>query len=279
MDISVIIPSRNRVRGLTAAITSLQHLESGKHRVRYAIGCDDDDFSTVSFAARLQAEMPHKVAVKIGPRPLTLGGLVNEMADHLRADVYTAVCDDIVCVTPEWDDVIAKAALKTLHGVFWWQNAFKPRCLWAAVTEKWRAAADGVFVGHYPFWFDDLCLEELWAMTTGADPIKLKAKLADRPVNTMRMRELAWWYEFFTKTRPMRARQAHVIAEKLGLPKPRYADKINEEWEKFFGRPDPEFHKQIENGQGDMGPPDPSYIQAKERAMRILADLGSQQAA
>jgi hypothetical protein len=196
MDIVVIIPTRNRVKGLSIILSSLQMLESGKHQVRYAIGCDEDDAVTLEYAAVLQKQSPERIAVRIGPRPTTLGGLVNEMAEYMRADIYTSLCDDTLCVTPFWDDVLAQAAEKTPHGVFFWQNAFPQMCHWAAVTEKWRAAAGGISTSHYPYWFDDLCLEALWIMATDADPIYLECRLADKPVNTMRMRELKFWRTF-----------------------------------------------------------------------------------
>jgi hypothetical protein len=40
-------------------------------------------------------------------------------------EVYTALCDGLVCNTPYWDRLIAGAVMLKPYGVFWWKNAFE----------------------------------------------------------------------------------------------------------------------------------------------------------
>jgi hypothetical protein len=58
MNITVIIPSRKRVRGLSAALTSLNTLASAKHNIQYIVGCDEDDKATINLCAMIQRDMP-----------------------------------------------------------------------------------------------------------------------------------------------------------------------------------------------------------------------------
>jgi hypothetical protein len=276
MDITAIIPSRGRVRGLSAALTSLQILESRKHNVSYAVACDEDDPATLEFCHSLRAE-GFPLAVRLATRPQSLGAVVNAVAELVPARVYTALCDDTVCTTPHWDTIIAEAVEKVPYGVFWWTNSFPPapgnECYWAVVTEQWRRAAQGMFTEHYPYWFDDLCLMELWMLATDENPIALDIHMADRPVKTHRMRDLYFWREFFTVTRAERVENALKIAERLGLPQPKLTHKLAERIEIGLGKRTKEDLEAIEKCQGEPDKaPSPEYIAAKRRAERIMAE-------
>lgn len=274
MDISVIIPSRKRTRGLSAIITSMHLLESGKNKVTYGVACDADDNQTITLCEQLKKEIP--LAHYIGPgRPSSLGGLVNYMASHMPADVYTAVGDDNICLTPYWDEVIAQAVKAVPHGVFWWKNAFPEEATYAIVTEKWRAAADRkIFTDSYPFWFDDLCLLETWMMATGQEAMVLDCTIADKPYHTYRMRDLWFWREFFTETRGLRIKQSHKIAERLGLPDPDFATAFAEKMTIALEKMPKERIEQIERNQGETNiPPDHNYVMTRARAERILSEL------
>lgn len=269
MNITVIVPSRGRPLGLAGILSSLRMLESGAHKVTYAVACDEDDVDTIEMCKSLMDQLPLRWFA--GSRPVSLGGLVNEIALKVPADVYTAVCDDVLCVTMCWDAYIAEAVEKKPYGVFWWKNALPAEAFWAIVTEKWRAAAGGIFTDHYPFWYDDLCLVELWIMATNEDPQGLEIFLADRPVKTMRLREVKFWRSLFTKTRAWRVKHGREIALKLGLPTPRLSEEFARQWTDILGEAPDEHCERIQDIQGDPGPPDPSYLIARSRAEKILA--------
>lgn len=274
MDISVIIPSRKRVRGLSAMISSLHLLESGKNRVTYGVACDQDDAETIAFCEATKKEIPLAHYVGEG-RPKSLGGLVNHMAVNMPADAYTALCDDMLCLTPYWDEVIAQAVHTIPHGVFWWKNAFPEEVTCAIVSEKWRVAANGkIFTDHYPFWFDDLCLLETWMMATDREAIVLDCSIADKPQHTYRMRDLWFWREFYTATRRLRLKESYKIAERLGLPQPVLSSALAKSIGDSLERMPRERIEQIERNQGEVNiPPDHNYLMTKERAKRILAEI------
>ncbi len=167
------------------------------------------------------------------------------------------------------------AVMQKPYGVFWWKNAFDNVALWAIVTERWRKAAGGIFCGNYPFWFDDLDLFEQWTMATDEEALGVNIQMADKPKNTMRMRELAFWCDFFNRMRPERIARGKDIARNLGLQEPRESKKFAEKMDKMVrGRMTPDVLAQIEK-QGDSEAPDPSYLAAKADALKILERIAA----
>lgn len=271
MDITVIIPSRGRTRLLSTVLTSLNLLESGNHKVTYAVCCDDDDPRTSLFCAGMQKDIP--LAFWKRPRPESLGGIINDMAEAVPGDVYVLAIDDILPLTLNWDEVVAQAVKDTPYGVFWWTNKLPDETTIPVVTETWRKAAGHIYTNHYPFWYDDLCLLELWLMTTGQEAIRPGIEFVDRPKTTMRMRDLKFWQQFFLKTRKLRIQEAKIIAKNLGLPAPKYAEQLAERLDGLLKPASDEELERIQSNQGDMGEPDPAYLRAKARAEAFLQTL------
>lgn len=273
MRIAVITPSRSRVFGLCAVLQSLKYLESGKNEVIYSVISDEDDSVTAEFC---NAAKHIPIVNRVGPRPESLGGAFNEMAEWLAenkgVEVFTGICDDILCITPDWDEYIRKAVEKTPHGVFWWGSR-GIHSMYPIVTDKWRRAAGGAFTSNYPFWYDDLCLAELWTMATDSDNVQLECEIVDRPVRTTRMRELKFWQTVYLETRKLREKQAFEIAEKLGLPKPECPEYVRKLLDTRLSRVSDEWLDSIEKNQGETSPPDSSYLAAKAKAEALLASI------
>ena len=253
--------------GLSAALTTLDRLASGKHDITYGIACDLDDPHTQSFCVEMQKEI--QLAYKVGPRPKALGSLVNEMAELMPADLYFALCDDMLCLTADWDDIAVCKAQEVPHGVFFWTNARMAQgidALWPIVTDKWLKAAGCIYTDHYPFWYDDLALVEQYAMATGEHIHRLPIIAMDKPGNTHRMRELPFWNEFFLFTRRWRVQRGKEIAARLGFMEPQIGEELLALLDKEWCRPPREYLEQIERNQGDKSPPDENYLAAKSRA-------------
>lgn len=274
MKLSVIIPSRGRVRGLSAVITGMHFLQSRKHEVLYGVICDEDDPDTARLCASMQAEgVP--VVYTNGPRQPSLGGMINNMADLIPADVYLNINDDVLCLSRNWDSVIADALEKTPHGIFWWESDCEQQVLFPIVSHKWKEASGSVFTDYFPFWYDDLCLVELWTMTTSAENIILPIRICDRPKGpTHRMRDLKFWQKVYNGTRKLRVEKAYEIAEKLGLEKPQAPDKIAILLDLHMRRVSDEWIQKIEDTQGDKNPPDAAYLRKREEAEKFLNEIG-----
>ncbi len=267
MKITVILPTRGRAIQMVAALNSFKSQESGKHEVVYGVACDVDDQATIGTCQILQARMP--LCYDVQPRTPSLGGRVNRLAELMPADVYCSTADDVLCMSKDWDESIAKEYEKNDAGVYWWTMFHKEYALYAIVSEKWRKATGRIFTEHFPYWFDDIWLLELWILSSETPFQYIEAKIADCPKATTRMRDLAFWHDFWHYTRPARIKEAKEIAAKLGWPEPKTADILAT----VIGRPVPEFvdnMAKIEAHQGDKGPPSIEYIKAKSKAQEIM---------
>ena len=270
MKISVVLPSRGRTRQLTAALISLQVLASEDHQILYGVACDDDDPATYDHLVDWKADGFRQLCILHGPRAESLGALDNMLAERMPADVYVVWGDDLMCCTEGWDRVIAEAVARVPHGVFWWQTQFNVPSLVPIITEKWRQASGTLFTEFFPYWYDDLWLWELWQFTTDAMPEFLPIMMADKPVGTTRMRELAFWAKFYHSMRGFRVREGIRIAEALGLPRPK-AELVVPEVFRLYTEMHPDMVKAVEaSNKAETGPADPAYLRAKARAVAML---------
>lgn len=267
MKISVLLPSRGRSMQMVATLNSFRSQESGKNEVVYGVACDADDHVTIGTCEILKPRLP--LCHHVLERSPSLGGRVNLLAEHMPADAYCSVADDSLCMTQDWDERLAEAFAAKPDGVWWWGHHYPQPALYAIISEKWRAAAGWMFTDYFPYWFDDIWLLELWVMASESPFQFIEAKMADCPRKTTRMRDLAFWHEFWHYTRPQRIKHAKEIAAKLGWRVPECAEVLAS----VIGRPVPDFVNsmaEIEAQQGDIGPADLNYINAKSRAQEIM---------
>lgn len=252
---------------MVGVLNSFRSQESGKHEVVYGVACDADDHVTIGTCEILKPRLP--LCHHVLERTPSLGGRVNALAANMPADVYCSIADDVLCMTPGWDDKIAEAYAERDDAVWWWSMFHKEYALYAIVSEKWRKATGHIFTEHFPYWFDDIWLLEVWVLATESPFLYVDAKLADCPKATHRMRDLAFWHEFWHFTRPQRVKEARAIASAMGWPEPQLADALAH----IIGRPVQEFVDsipKIEANQGDQGPPSIEYVKAKSRAQEIM---------
>lgn len=270
MKLNILIPTRGRPYQLAAALYSLFFCASGKHEIQFCVACDEDDMPTQEALRALRPKMP--LFVRLGPRPETLGSVANDLAAHWPADAYAIWADDLMCVTYGWDEVVAQAVEEKPYGVFWWTPARDEATYVPVVTEKWRAATGFVFTDHFPFWYDDIWLHELWIFATGEDPIALNARVVDKPRETQRMRDLHFWHEFYHGMRPLRVRQAREIAAKLGLGESALTPYIVPRLDAASKVPAGFLEDIEEKNKAETTPPSDAYLRTKARAEKILKE-------
>lgn len=268
MRINVLIPSRGRPHQLAAAISSLHLCGSGEHHIQFCVAVDEDDEATINAVRDMRRTIP--IYVRIGPRPASLGSVANDLSEKWPADAYAVWADDLIGITYGWDEVVAKAVEETPHGVFWWTPARDVATFVPIVTEKWRKAAGCIFTEHFPFWYDDLWLHELWIMATDADPISLDINVIDKPQSTQRMRDLRFWHDFYTFMRGERVRRGKEIASNLGLPEPKIGPHLAPRLNAMSVVTD-EFLDDIQvKNKAETGEPSEIYKRAKARAEELM---------
>lgn len=266
MKIVVIMPSRHRPFRLRDTLKAIRGLESGKHDVAYVIGCDSDDEQTIAMAHMLKL-YDHRIVPRCMARMASLGAMVNRMIDENPADAYVCLPDDVLVLTPHWDEAIAVAWETKPDGVWWWRTLAVRPATYAVVSEKWRAAAGQIWTDYFPFWWDDMWLLQVWMMASGLPMLPIEAWLDDQAQSTHRMRDLRKWSDFYTWSKGKRQAQAIRMAKALGWPRP--TDSLDETRcdvsREFYREAD-----KIEANQGDKGPPSPEYLKALHRMQTMM---------
>jgi hypothetical protein len=208
-------------------------------------------------------------------RTSSLGTMINQMALDVPADVYCAICDDMLVHTEGWDEKIREAWEAKPDGLWWWKNPPNSQtATWAIVSEKWRAAAGQIFTEYFPFWWDDIWLMQLWMLASEGPFLHVDAVCEDRPMRTSRMRDLRFWTDFFVGQLPARKAEAARIREALGWGPHTLTPEAIDLFANRVCRMSPEFLESIEKIEWTQGevktPPTPEYLRAYERAKAIM---------
>jgi hypothetical protein len=268
LKLSVLIPSRGRAFRLKTMLDTIRGLESGKHEISYVIGCDSDDPETVTMGYLLKL-YDCRIAPRCMVRQPSLGVMMNRLIDENPADAYVCLCDDVMVLTPHWDDAISDAWTVRPDGVWWWRTLAVRPATYAIVSEKWRKASGQIWTDYFPFWWDDMWLLQVWMFASGLPILPVEAWLDDQAQSTTRMRDLRFWSDFYTWSKGKRQAQAVRIAKALGWPPAPLDDNNRCDVSAAFYR---EADK-IEANQGDKFPPTVEYLKAKERAEQMMGLL------
>ncbi len=276
MQIHVGLPSRGRPLDMVASAVSLFRLASGSHDVQVTIAYDRDDPSDDDMMHEIQREFersfPGWDEIEV-PRPLGLGEIHNELASRAPPDaVFMLWSDRVQVITPDWDQIVAVAAMHFPKRVLWLDSVHLQGPGQFILPPAWRAAQGAPCPGLAPFWFDDSHVEEIDAFVHGWPRIAVAAKCAGvRKLPTNRCRDIPFWVDLYAATRPQRIEQSRAIADKLGVtwqPRPQELA--------YFEARDVQFRERSEQllaEYGEPGPPDETYIAAKARAETLLAEL------
>lgn len=270
MKISVLIPSCGRDT-LSTVIGSMHMLASKKNEIRYCIGLDEPIES-------FRTPQGSKVSFSISPRPNGLGAIYNRLAAESPADMYCLFADDIIPLTVGWDEVIAIVHKQAPHNIMAWfdtTQAMMPT--YPIVPHSWYALNNNkIFTDYFPYWFDDTWLAEVYKMATGNDILIPKQLMfGGEKGNTNNMRELPFWWQFFSRTRKLRMDEAKALHDKAGCGND-FSMTCQEVIRAGLDR-DNDFRKRlpaIEAAGGTLSEPRSEYLAAKSRAQQILVDMG-----
>lgn len=267
MKIDVLVASRSRPQSLQAVLVTLNALQSGEHDVRYMVVCDDDDVGTFVAANAINGL---DIKVDCAPR-----GMIHKRENALirasDADIFMPWADDLYCLAPGWDEIVANIVTKAKIPAFSWQEIQDPRNHTAIVLSKeWVKASGRFYPEHFPFWFADTWLKEVFAFVYGQDmPIIEHLQFSHKRGSTIGMRDLAFWFQVFAKTRQERMDEAKRVCQAMGIPWTPRADLVA-----MFERGDAmqlERVPQYEKGLGaNRGEPSAVYLEAKAKAEKLF---------
>ena len=264
MKIVVLIPSRTAPFKLQDTLHAARSLESGRAlNVRYVGGSGSRRSQYAGHVHDADAALNpvRKYRYRVFQRMSSLGAMSNILASENPADCYCSLGNDTVIVTPGWDEAIHKAWTARPDGVFWWHG-----CECPIVSHKWFEAAGYLYTDFFPFWWDDNWLIQLWAMASDGPQLFIDGRLEDKPLATLRMRDLRFWTEFYGHMKPYRQKEAARIATALGWPVGPLEDDTGDVKDHFW-----KVIEDVERAQGDKNPPTEGYLKAKARAERLMA--------
>lgn len=115
MKVSVLVPTRGRVRLLNAMLSSLYATVSNPCNVEVIARVDDDDLPTIDYLS----ERSHvKCIVKPRVGYALNARMVNECAAEATGDLLLVANDDLDFQTLGWDRLLAAVAEKYPDGIF-----------------------------------------------------------------------------------------------------------------------------------------------------------------
>lgn len=273
MNLCVLIPSRGRPASLTAALTLLDATASGRHIVDYRVSWCSDDTRTYRAVESLPRHVRSKTLAVCRTDDCTPGQAFNEMVNGAEAtgryQGYVSLCDDVFCISPDWDDQVAMFLTSRPAGA-WLELADPESRSYAFFSHRVVKALGSVASGFFPFWFLDTWFNEVhrFAFHRPLDVVR-SLRLAGKRHKTQGMRELGFWADLFAMTRPDRIVQGHRLAEEYGHAKLDPSREIDMMilWDHEFRAKCCRFEKDYALG----GEPEAYYVLAKQRAMDMLA--------
>lgn len=279
MKILVAILTRKRPIALTALVYALDALAKFPERVTYAVRADDDDPHTYEAAQRMARDGGLPVVYGHGERYPGLGQIWNETLAQTARSVDWDVCylasDGYVPVSQSWDVVLESFFNEPTRAACSWTELNDPtNPTHIIITRKWYDALQGKVCPENPpfvFWFaGDTWLREVHELAFGKPiPILDRLVLAGRRGTTNGMRDLAFWFSAFNRSRTQRLTQAFKLANAYGVtaPNPAPLFELMEKRDEYQLSQVPVYEQAF---RADTTPPNERYLIAKALAEEYL---------
>src|SRR5207245_7883120 len=100
-------------------------------------------------------------------------------------------------------------------------------------SKGWVELTGQLYPTHFPFWFIDTWVDETYSFVTGNTiPIVSNLMLTGKRGKTRRLRDLQFWWQYFTALRPQREADAAAIRAKLQIKlEPDLILRARKQWE------------------------------------------------
>lgn len=119
--VTVLLPTRGRVRWLLESIDSLHSLARDKGLIEYILKVDSDDAETITAANDLAGRFKMPLSAVVSPRGrgyLDMPAWVNELIRYAQGDWLFLFNDDARMLTQNWDQLLLSIGRDALwHGV------------------------------------------------------------------------------------------------------------------------------------------------------------------
>ena len=219
--ISILLPTRGRPQMLSQVFASLEQTIAKKKQVAVWLYIDEDDRLTRdAIDAGQYNGFTFGIHWVIGERAAGLGEIHNLtwQACTSGSGIFMLHADDTLFITPGWDDIIRAAF-----------NKYPDRILSAhphdpdlheptfqmILSAEWLAVARRFSTAYFPFWFDDIWLDQIGQIIGRREQLPIKLGLIGGKGKTPRMRNVAFWTGFYNHTLDERIHTAKALLEKM----------------------------------------------------------------
>ena len=211
MKITVILPSRSRPAGMIGVISAYQALSTGNNDITYVLILDEDD-QVIHHTDILD----DSVKVIFGQRNRTVNARFNEAVEKYPAECYIQACDDAFPLSFHWDAMVAHA-IKLIPAFSWQEKNDPQNATYICLSDKWIQETGRFYPEYFPFWFADTWIAEVHLLAFGKPiPVINQLQVGGKRGKTQGMRDLRFWFEFFTRTRVERLDEAKQLAAAYG---------------------------------------------------------------
>ncbi len=210
-EISILCATRGRPEMLGESFQSLRASTVRKEKTHLWIYVDEDDEVTrKAIEAKTIPDPGLPVHWHIAPRTAGLGQIHQALwsASGKASEVYMFASDKSHFATPGWDEVIRKKAAAHPDGVmlaFAHDPNTADQGTYPILGWNWIQTLGYFFPGYFPFWFDDLWMDQIGRMVGRFEKLPIViAPVGGTRGRTQRMRNVPFWTRFFQLMLPER---------------------------------------------------------------------------
>jgi len=221
-EISILCATRGRPEMLSQSLTSLQATTLNKEKTHLWIYVDEDDTVTrQAIEAKTILDPGLPIHWHIAPRTAGLGQIHQALwnASGRVSEVYMFASDKSHFATTGWDEIIRAKAAEHSDGVmlaFAHDPNTADQGTYPILGWNWIRTLGYFFPGYFPFWFDDLWVDQIGRMVGRFHKLPIViAPVGGERGRTQRMRNVPFWTRFFQLMLPERKNAARKLIEAM----------------------------------------------------------------
>jgi len=220
--ISLLLPTRARVDKLINAFDSIEETTEDKSQMDVWVYVDEDDEATREWMqSGFCDKYGFKISFYIGERTKTLVETCNILwrESTTNAGIYMPAGDDFKCITHGWDRVVRDAFKEYPDRIMLAYavdiSASLDDMLFPVLSAEWVNLLGYVFTGYFPFWFEDIWLDEIAMMIQRRKRLDMLMQPMGGKGKTNRMKNVPFWYRFFNNMRDERMEVASRLRKSI----------------------------------------------------------------
>ena len=223
-EISILCGTRGRPEMLAKSFASLKASTVQKDKTHLWIYVDEDDqVMRQAIEARTIPDPGLLIHWHIAPRTAGLGQIHQALwnASGRASEVYMLSTDKSDFTTPGWDDIVRAKFAEYPDGVllaFPHDPNTADQATYTILGWGWVKTLGYFYPGYFPFWFDDLWVDQVGRMTGRFFKLPMVIAPIGGRGRTQRMRNVPFWVRFFQLMLPERKDAARKLIAAMNLP-------------------------------------------------------------